>query len=141
MLQGLTVILDDYNSTLPLTPTKQDIAWADSSQGTSTATGATMDVHHENVHAWLRGITKLYYEYYQVQVFGGIKGNLNSAVKSVLPRQEYLTGQRGHYNEQGPQDKIVPLSRAARAAAFHDWRMAVFNTSIYAGTLWRTTLP
>lgn len=54
--QGLTIIVDDSMGFLPLTPTKQDLAWGERHQD-----GAT---HHQNLIAWLSAITKLYYKHH-----------------------------------------------------------------------------
>jgi len=69
--QGLTIVLDDFESSLPLTPTKQDIAYSDGPRG---------DIHQANVKAWLRALTTTYYNHYQT-IFGS-KGGLTKEVKS-----------------------------------------------------------
>ena len=91
--QGLTIILDDIESSLrkcrifsgffswrsscmfltlypALTPTKQDIAYSDGKNGA---------VHEENVKAWLRATLSTYYHYY-LPFFGKQKTLLTSEV-------------------------------------------------------------
>ena len=69
--QGLTIILDDYQSSLPLTPTKQDIAYSDGPNG---------DVHRANVYAWMSGIVEAYYNHY-LTLFEGSKHDITRQVK------------------------------------------------------------
>lgn len=45
--QGLTIIVDDYNSTLPINPTKQDLSFAFQEHGTT---------HKTNLVFWLSGM-------------------------------------------------------------------------------------
>jgi hypothetical protein len=44
--QGLTIILDDWNSTLPLNPTKQDLSFAFQEHG---------ETHKQNLNFWISG--------------------------------------------------------------------------------------
>lgn len=85
--QGLTVILDDFHSTLPLTPTKQDVAWADEKNG---------DIYRRNIMAWLKAVTSTYYDYYfQRFVTKGALGEgvraQEVAAKSLQYTKDYIT--------------------------------------------------
>ncbi|CAJ1948373.1 unnamed protein product [Cylindrotheca closterium] len=53
--QGLTIILDDWNSTLPLNPTKQDLSFAFQEHG---------ETHKTNLNFWLSGITYFFWTYH-----------------------------------------------------------------------------
>lgn len=53
--QGLTVIIDDIGGQLPLNPTKQDIAFAEQTNGA---------IHEENLVAHIGLLAKTYYKYH-----------------------------------------------------------------------------
>jgi len=74
--QGLTVILDDYESTLPLTPTKQDI--------TPTAT------HRRNIFAWLRAVAHTFWQFHFEKYLskGALTDALDFAIKDEKHRKE-----------------------------------------------------
>jgi len=69
--QGLTVILDDLNGNLPLTPTKQDIAFGQQASG---------KVHERNLMSWIGAFTHLYYQHF-LEIYGS-KGDLGKEVLS-----------------------------------------------------------
>eukprot|EP00546_Thalassionema_frauenfeldii_P018264 CAMPEP_0178907652 /NCGR_PEP_ID=MMETSP0786-20121207/7489_1 /TAXON_ID=186022 /ORGANISM="Thalassionema frauenfeldii, Strain CCMP 1798" /LENGTH=781 /DNA_ID=CAMNT_0020579473 /DNA_START=76 /DNA_END=2421 /DNA_ORIENTATION=+ len=69
--QGLTVILDDLNGNLPLTPTKQDIAFGQQ---------ATGKIHEMNLMSWIGAFTHLYYTHF-LEIYG-TKGDLRREVLS-----------------------------------------------------------
>ncbi len=68
--QGLTVIIDDHNGTLPLNPTKQDTAYGHSKYG---------QTHAENLKEWTAAITHFYWNYHYEQ-FGSSKVAVTQAV-------------------------------------------------------------
>ena len=53
--QGLTILVDDKDSYLPLNPTKQDFAFGERAQG---------EIHRDNIVAWVSAVTKFYYNYH-----------------------------------------------------------------------------
>ena len=71
--QGLTVILDDFQGRLPLTPTKQDLAFSNDG------------IHHaENLYQWLGALTHLYYTtFLDKYTSRSSKGQLSALVASV----------------------------------------------------------
>lgn len=69
--QGLTVILDDLNGNLPLTPTKQDIAFGQQASG---------KIHEMNLMSWIGAFTHLYYQHF-LEIYGS-KGDLGREVLS-----------------------------------------------------------
>ena len=87
--QGLTVIIDDHNGTLPLNPTKQDTAYGHSKHG---------QIHKENLQEWTAAISDFYWKYYYEQ-FGCSKMEMSTAVansKANLERayKKYSTNKR-----------------------------------------------
>ena len=52
--QGLTILVDDMNGSLPLNPTKQDVAFGEQANG---------DIHQRNLFSWLGAITSVYYQH------------------------------------------------------------------------------
>ena len=58
-MQGLTVIIADIESELPLMPTKDGIAWSEQRDG---------EVHKSNLLAWAGGIVNLYWGYHFRQI-------------------------------------------------------------------------
>ena len=71
--QGLTVILDDFQGRLPLTPTKQDLAFSNDG------------IHHaENLYHWLGALAHLYYTtFLDKYTSRSSKGQLSALVASV----------------------------------------------------------
>jgi hypothetical protein len=69
--QGLTVIIDDYNGTIPLNPTKQDTSYGHSSHG---------QIHSDNVDEWTAAITHFYWMYHFEMVANESKRALSEAV-------------------------------------------------------------
>ena len=59
--QGLTIIVNDSDGKLPLTPTKDGIAWSEQQQG---------DIHRQNLYAWVGGIAQLFWAGFH-KMFGG----------------------------------------------------------------------
>ena len=80
--QGLTVLLDDYQSTLPLTPTKQDLAFANDPNGL---------VHRDNLMAWVGAFCHLYYMQH-LEPFGK-KQLLRQAIENLVPTVQKLQQQ------------------------------------------------
>jgi len=58
--QGLTVILDDLHGNLPLTPTKQDIAFGQEACG---------KIHEKNLMSWMGAFSHLYYQHF-LEMYG-----------------------------------------------------------------------
>lgn len=71
--QGLTILVDDFHGNLPLSPTKQDLAFGEESHG---------ETHRQNLMSWLAGITKLYYNYHLGKMDKKQKGLLTAEIKS-----------------------------------------------------------
>jgi len=69
--QGLTVILDDLHGNLPLTPTKQDIAFGQEACG---------KIHEKNLMSWIGAFSHLYYQHF-LEVYGS-KADLRAEVLS-----------------------------------------------------------
>jgi len=67
--QGLTIIMDDVHGNLPLTPTKQDLAFGHEQNG---------KIHELNMLAWLGAYSHYYYQYYLSM--HRKKGNLRTVV-------------------------------------------------------------
>lgn len=102
--QGLTIILDDFESSLPLTPTKQDIAYSDGPNG---------EVHKANVTNWLRALVTTYYQHYMT-VFSNQKGIITKEVKNHYPNSQTL---------KKSEDYVIPLAHSAYFNSFrgHSW--------------------
>jgi hypothetical protein len=78
--QGLTIILDDYRSMLPLTPTKQDLAF--SNEGSN---------HEDNLYHWMGAYAQLYYMYFLGKYTpNGRKAELGALVASAKPQIDAL---------------------------------------------------
>jgi hypothetical protein len=71
--QGLTVIVDDYNGTIPLNPTKQDTSYGHSSHG---------QIHSDNIQEWTAAIIHFYWNYHFDMIAGESKRALSEASKS-----------------------------------------------------------
>lgn len=89
--QGLTLIIDDYNGTLPLNPTKQDTAFGHSEHGA---------VHAENIKHWTAAIIRFFWTYHYKQA-GESKFGLAETVYGSLKDVE--DAYRGDY------PRVVPL--------------------------------
>eukprot|EP00543_Licmophora_paradoxa_P005256 CAMPEP_0202453380 /NCGR_PEP_ID=MMETSP1360-20130828/11367_1 /ASSEMBLY_ACC=CAM_ASM_000848 /TAXON_ID=515479 /ORGANISM="Licmophora paradoxa, Strain CCMP2313" /LENGTH=710 /DNA_ID=CAMNT_0049072455 /DNA_START=49 /DNA_END=2184 /DNA_ORIENTATION=+ len=97
--QGMTIIVDDYQNQLQLTPTKQDIAFAQEPYG---------DVHRENLFTWIGAWCDVYYTYYEAHFAssGEAKGMLNREIQALHKRCMRLTHEHlkhslmnGEFNE------------------------------------------
>ncbi|VEU40101.1 unnamed protein product [Pseudo-nitzschia multistriata] len=102
--QGMTVIIDDYNGTLPLNPTKQDTAYGHSKHG---------QIHASNVSEWTAAIAHFYWNYYYYRL-----GDSKTAIReAVLETKPSLEEAYRHYQdrEQIEEDNdfvsIVPLCK------------------------------
>jgi hypothetical protein len=89
--QGLTIIIDDVNGTLPLNPTKQDTAFGHSEHG---------QLHSENLKQWTAAITHFFWTYHFEQL-GKSKCALTEAVHGAKSQIDEVYG--------GPTPRIVPL--------------------------------
>jgi hypothetical protein len=83
--QGLTILLDDYEGTLPLNPTKQDISFGMEEHG---------QVKKENLYSWIAAVSHFFW-YMQKDAFG-LKADISSAVASCYEACQDL-------------DKVEPL--------------------------------
>ena len=70
---GLTILIDDISGNLPLSPTKQDVAFGEEAHG---------DIHKMNLFAWVGAITRFFYDYHLEEKFGKKKVPLTSAIKA-----------------------------------------------------------
>jgi len=71
--QGMTVIIDDHNGTLPLNPTKQDTAYGHSKHG---------QIHAANLKEWTAAIAHFYWHYHYAR-FGNSKVAVTQAVANT----------------------------------------------------------
>lgn len=53
--QGMTIIVDDFHGYLPLSPTKQDVAFGEQSNG---------EIHKKNLYAWVGALANMYYNFF-----------------------------------------------------------------------------
>eukprot|EP00536_Pseudo-nitzschia_multiseries_P015150 jgi/Psemu1/41456/gm1.41456_g len=90
--QGLTVIIDDHNGTLPLNPTKQDTAYGHSKHG---------QIHAANLKEWTAAITHFYWNYHRTRM-GESKNAVRAAVSST---RESLEEAYRWYQEQKQNQK------------------------------------
>ena len=112
--QGLTVIIDDHNGTLPLNPTKQDTAYGHSKHG---------QIHKENLQEWTAAISDFYWKYYYEQ-FGCSKMEISTAVANSKANLERA------YKEYGTnKSTITPLCRGR----FITYRNVEFKLATYFG--------
>ena len=100
--QGLTVIVDDYNGTLPLNPTKQDTAYGHSKHG---------QIHAANLKEWTAAIAHFYWSYHFIR-FGSSKVAVTDVVSKTRPSlanayKIYRTTQ----NTYGKDAIITPLCK------------------------------
>jgi len=77
--QGLTVIVDDLAGNLPLTPTKESLAFGLEEHGT---------IHERNLYAWLGALANLYWTHFYNKF--KTKGALGEAIKSKVNRVNEL---------------------------------------------------
>jgi len=73
--QGLTIIVDDRHGKLPLSPTKQDIAFGEEANG---------DIHKDNLYSWIGAIVNCYYNHHLLK-FNMQKTYLTEAVRKFIP--------------------------------------------------------
>jgi Bromodomain len=69
--QGLTVIVNDVAGKLPLTPTKDGIAWSERTNG---------DIHQRNLLSWTGAVAGFFWNFHKQQ----IGGKNNNKVKEVM---------------------------------------------------------
>lgn len=74
--QGLTIILDDFHGNLPLSPTKQDLAFGEESHG---------EIHEQNLYNWLSGVARVYYNCHLGKMEDKKKEFLTAEIKRHLP--------------------------------------------------------
>ena len=102
--QGLTVIIDDHNGSLPLNPTKQDTAYGHSKHG---------EIHAANLKEWTAAITHFYWNYHYER-FGSSKVAVTHAVANSRPTLEkaykkYRRSQKKRGSANGDHGNITPL--------------------------------
>lgn len=79
--QGLTIIVDDKDSALPLNPAKQGLGFAEEPNGA---------VHERNLRMWVGAATRLYYNFLKERVCAKSKENLTKAVRSKVKNVKSL---------------------------------------------------
>lgn len=77
--QGLTIIVDDYEGHLPLTPTKESLAFGMEDYG---------KIHERNLYAWLSALANVYWTYFHNMY--KTKRALGNAVKAKISRINQL---------------------------------------------------
>ena len=82
--QGLTIIVDDFEGHLPLTPTKEALAFGMEDYG---------QVHERNLYAWLGALATVYWNHFH-KVFK-TKRALGNAVRNQNHRVNQLKGKKG----------------------------------------------
>jgi len=82
--QGLTIIVDDYEGHLPLTPTKESLAFGMEDYG---------KIHERNLYAWLGALASAYWNHFY-NTFK-TKRALGNAVKNQLQSVNQLKEKRG----------------------------------------------
>ena len=96
--QGLTVIIDDFYSTLPLNPTKQDLAFGYTEHG---------QTHNTNLFEWTGAVTDFVWKYH-FERLGLKKSALTTAVLKSIDNLESIFG-RG---QQQQQQQVPPIASA-----------------------------
>jgi hypothetical protein len=74
--QGLTILLDDCQTSLPLNPTKQDTAFADCSTG---------EIFQTNLYMWIKAAVRVYYNRYLEILYHKKKTLLTEALRALVP--------------------------------------------------------
>ncbi len=82
--QGLTIIVDDFEGHLPLTPTKESLAFGMEDYG---------KIHERNLYAWLGALAHLYWNHFH-SVFKS-KRALGNAVRNQLESVNQLKAKKG----------------------------------------------
>jgi len=77
--QGLTIIVDDYEGHLPLTPTKESLAFGQEDYG---------KIHERNLYAWLGALANVYWTHHH-NIYKS-KRALGDAIKSKIERVHQL---------------------------------------------------
>jgi hypothetical protein len=72
--QGLTIIINDTEGKLPLTPTKDGIAWSERPHG---------NIHRQNLYAWAGAIAQLFWQHHRAS-FIAKGGNFSKATKEQM---------------------------------------------------------
>ena len=106
--QGLTIIIDDHNGTLPLNPTKQDTAYVHSKYG---------QIHAANLKEWTAAIGHFYWNYHYMRL-GNSKVPVTQAVsKSKNALEEaytnFLKKKKQHndgYQIHDEHDRLFPTT-------------------------------
>ena len=79
--QGLTIIVDDSDGSLPLNPTKQDFAFGEKTHG---------ETWLWNMKLWIAGITKVYYNHH-LENYDGLKTTLTAHIEALANTAQELT--------------------------------------------------
>lgn len=86
--QGLTVLINDIDGKLPLTPTKDGIAWSERKNG---------DIHQRNMFAWTGAVAHLFWTGHKNR-FGGKGGNkIKEVMKNTI--RSFAEEDQGDMNE------------------------------------------
>ena len=112
--QGVTILLDDYQSTLPLNPTKQGLAFGKEEHGM---------VHKENLYTMLGAVAHCYWNYHY-DAYGKSKKELTNAVvlsnafieennKRLLQQEQDVVG-----DQEAPE---LPVSHGGIAGSSRRW--------------------
>ena len=73
--QGLTVIINDITGKLPLTPTKDGIAWSEQASG---------EIHSRNLFAWAGAVAQFFWSHHKNSVAGNKGSKTDNKVKETM---------------------------------------------------------
>lgn len=120
--QGLTVIVNDSQGKLPLTPTKDGIAWSERPHG---------DIHRQNLYAWAGAVAQLFWTYHRNSfVVPGGSGNKKT-------KEEMKNAIRSFAVDQEEMDDDVRVTENMEEALFTQWTGIVWRrVPPKYGTLW-----
>jgi hypothetical protein len=92
--QGLTVVVDDYNGTLPLNPTKQDTAYGHSKHG---------QIHAANLKEWTAAISHFYWNYH----YSRFENSKVAVTQAVANARSSLEGAYRNYRNSQSNDETA----------------------------------
>ena len=95
--QGLTCIVDDVEGSIPLNPTKQDVAFSEKRNG---------EILGENLYAWTSGIISMYYRYQLNKYLNSRKTDLSEE----LSRYENIVRDQFSDYSSSPNGSIKSLA-------------------------------
>ena len=96
--QGLTILVNDVHGKLPLTPTKDGIAWSERNNG---------EIHKKNLLAWVGAVAHFFWNYHKNR-FGGnggkkIKETLKKTIRSFAVEDQQEQNATISANMEGAQ--------------------------------------